>query len=118
MSRYHRASEGGEIAASFENAYTRRSFLTGLEKENNVPVERHIQTFQIQCRHESRHDIVFVVHRSPAVYIAAVACCGEWRKRPLPDIDAHYIGMCHDEQRPLASVSLQSRYKCLPFRGP
>jgi hypothetical protein len=91
------------------DANARRPFLSGLGEKNHVTVERHVEPFQRQHRHQRGDDVVLVVDGAAAVDIAAVARSAERGERPLLGVDRDHVGMSHQEQRALGAIAFEPR---------
>ena len=89
---------------------SRRTFLPGFRKKDDVAIERHVEPLEHQHHHQRRNHVVLVVERPTPVDVSIRAGGTEWRMRPLGGIDTDDVGMRHQEDRALAAVSFQTRH--------
>ena len=101
-----------EVLAGHEiDAHPRGPFLPGFRQEDDVAIERHVQSLEHEQRHQASDDVRFVVERPTSVDVAAVSCRAERRKRPLRRLDGDHVCVSHDQQRPPAPVALDTRHE-------
>jgi hypothetical protein len=89
------------------DAKTGAAFFAGLEQQDHIAIERHIQAFERQHHHQGRDDVVLVVNCSASVDVAAILGAAEWRMGPLLRIDVDGIGVRHQQQGLLLAAAFQ-----------
>ena len=94
----------------------RRSFFTGLDKQDDVPVQFDARPLDHQHDLKGGCDHPLVVGRPTTVDEAIPDRCRKRVHGPLIPIHSDHIGMPHDQERPLAPVSSETGDQIPAFR--
>jgi hypothetical protein len=82
----------------------------GSFRNSHVAIESDLRPLQQEHSHQPGRHVVLVVDGAAAVDIAVFAGGAEGWVLPLRRVDGDDVAVTHDEERPLAPVTLQPRH--------
>ena len=86
-----------------------RPLLARLGQEDHIPVEFDFGALQQQHQHQRGSDIVLIVEGPAAIHVPILDDGGERIDGPVIALHADYVGVAHDQNRPLAAVATMPR---------